>query len=376
MGKIKWICLLLCMALLVTACGSRSDSPPELVIASANPMTGNSSAFGDMKVKAMQLAVEEINSRGGINGRKLRLLVGDDASSPREAFALAQKLAADGSLLAIVGHWNSACTLAARNVYNGAGIPVITDSVNKAITDGTTPYLFRISLTDTSQAMQLARYAYDKLKYRKAAVIYTNNDFGKGLREDFREAFQAMGGEVVAMETFFEGQTRDFTAELLKIKNAGADFVFIAGYYVETALIARQNRELGITLPLLGTEGTSSPELVGLGGRDVEGIRFVGFFHPDLPQNNGLAFVAAFRAKYGKDPDTYAAMAYDSVLLLVEAMRKAAPERSAVYRYLGEVKNYPGVTGNIGFNAKHDAQSRIIILTVKNGAIVPDAIQP
>src|SRR5690606_16960145 len=159
---------------------------------------------------------------------------------PKEAPNVAQKFAADDKILAVIGHWNSSCTLAARGIYEAVQMPVITDSVNKAITDGTTPHMFRISLTDTTQAKNLAQYAYNKLGNRNAAIIFKENDFGTGLKNDFTEEFIKLGGKIVASETYFEGQSKDFSPQLTKIKGQNPDVLFVPGYYVETALIAQQ----------------------------------------------------------------------------------------------------------------------------------------
>lgn len=358
--------------LLLSGCGNDSK---ELYIASANPMTGDSAQFGDIKVKAIQLALDEFNAAGGLDGKEVKLLIGDDTGNPKEAPNVAQKFASDDRVLAVIGHWNSSCTLAAREIYNAAGIPVITDSVNKTITDGTSPTMYRISLTDTEQANSLASYAYDKMGKRSAAILYTANDFGTGLMNDFTAAFTALGGNIVASETYFEGQSKDFSPQLTKIKAANPDLLFIAGYYVETALIAQQAQNMGFDVPLLGTEGISSEELIKLGGEAVEGIHFAGFFHPDVKFPGTEEFVSAFREKYGKDPDTYAALAYDSAKMILEAMKEKGATREGILSYLQEVKDFPGVAGPVSF-VNNGASRDIIVLTVENGAIVPAAEQP
>ncbi len=342
----------------------------DILIASANPMTGDSAQFGDMKVKAIQLAIDEFNNAGGLNGRKAKLVVGDDTGNPKEAPNVAQKFASNPNILAVIGHWNSSCTLAARGIYDAAGIPVITDSVNKAITDGTTPYVFRISLTDTTQARQLAKYAYNKMGKRSVAILYTANDFGNGIKTDFKKAFTDLGGKVVAEEKYFEGQSKDFSPQLTTIKAKNPALLFIAGYYVETALIAKQAKSLGMNLPLLGTDGISSEELIKLGGQAVDGIRFTGFFHPDVKYPGTVEFVKQFRAKYQKDPDTYAALAYDSAKIILDAVKKNGPTRAGIKKYLGSVEKFPGVAGPITFDARNDVTRNIVILTVKNGKIV------
>lgn len=362
----------------LAGCGTSTtsgDSQEDILIASANPMTGDSAQFGDMKVKAIQMAIDEFNSAGGLNGRQAKLVVGDDTGNPKEAPNVAQKFASDEDILAVIGHWNSSCTLAARDIYNAAGIPVITDSVNKAITDGTTPYVYRISLTDTTQATQLANYAYSKMGARSVAVLYTANDFGTGIKTDFIKAFEELGGTIVAEEKYFEGQSKDFSPQLTSIKAENPDLLFIVGYYVETALIAQQAKSLGLNVPMLGTDGISSEELVKLGGDAVEGIRFTGFFHPEVEYPGTTEFVQNFKAKYNKEPDTYAALAYDSAKLILDGIKQEGATREGINKYLSSVKDYPGVAGPISFDSKNDVTRKIIILEVKGGKIVPAAEQ-
>ncbi len=370
--------LIISMLGVLAGCGSSStsgDNASELYIAAANPMTGDSAQFGDMKVKAIQLALDEVNAKGGIDGKQVKLLVGDDTGNPKEAPNVAQKFAADNRILAVIGHWNSSCTLAARGIYESAGIPVITDSVNKAVTDGTTPHVFRISLTDTAQAQHLAKYAYEQMGKRKAAILFTANDFGTGLKNDFTTKFTELGGEIVAAETYFEGQSKDFSPQITKIKSQNPDLLFVPGYYVETALIAQQAKAAGLEIPMLGTEGISSDELVKLGGDAVEGIKFTGFFHPEIEFPGTKEFVESFTAKYNKEPDTYAALAYDSTKVVLEAMAQNGADRGEIKKYLETVKDFPGVAGPISFK-NNDVERGIIILTVKDGRIVPADVQP
>lgn len=379
--KKKGLILLLLTAMIATfavGCGGggSADNGGDIVIASANPMTGDSAQFGDMKVKAIQMAIDEVNAEGGIDGRKVKLEVGDDIGNPKEAPNVAQKIASNSNVLAVIGHWNSSCTLAAREIYESAGIPVITDSVNKTITDGKTPHVFRISLTDTHQANQLAEYAYNKMGAKKVAVLYTANDFGMGLNNDFSKKFKELGGKIVASETYFEGQSKDFKAQLTKIKQSQPDVIFMAGYYTECALIAKQSQELGLNTPILGTEGISSEQLIKLGGSAVEGIRFTGFFHPEVEYPGTKEFVANFKEKYGIEPDTYAALAYDSAKIILEGIKANGATREGVYSYLREVQDFPGVAGPVSFDDDGENNRSIIILTVKDGKFVPHEVQP
>ncbi len=356
----------------LTACGGGDGGDKdsgELYIASANPMTGDSAQFGDMKVKAIELALDEVNAEGGIDGKEVKLIVGDDTGNPKEAPNVAQKFAGDDKVLAVIGHWNSSATLAARGIYEAAGIPVITDSVNKQITDGSTPHMYRISLTDTTQAKNLAQYAYNVLGKRSAAILFTANDFGTGLKNDFTAEFESLGGKVVVSETYFEGQSKDFSPQLTKIKGASPDIMFVAGYYVETALIAQQSEPVGLDVPMIGTEGISSNELIKLGGDSVEGIRFAAFFHKDVEFPGTKEFVEAFKEKYNKEPDNYSALAYDSAKLILAGMKEKGATREGITEYLQEVSEFPGVAGPISF-VDNDVTRSILLLEVKDGEIV------
>ena len=364
--------------LLATGCGQSgagkgaSSGKGEITIASVNPMTGDSAQFGDIKVKAIEMAIEEFNEKDVLGGVKVKLAVGDDTGNPKEAPNVAQKFASDKNILALIGHWNSSCTLAARNIYEQAGLPVITDSVNKAITDGSTPHLFRISLTDTAQAESLADYAYNVAGKRKAAILYTANDFGTGLMNDFTAKFTALGGEVTASETYFEGQSKDFSPQITKIKEKNPDLLFVAGYYVETALIAQQAKASGLDIQILGTDGISSEELIKLGGDAVEGILFGAFFHPDVEFSGTKEFTEKFVAKYGKNPDTYAALAYDSAKIVLAAIEKYGAEvtREQITEYIKGAQDFPGVAGPITFK-DNDVTRGVIVVTVQNGKFVP-----
>jgi len=369
MKKSLLLVILVLSVFMVGCSGGSGSESTELYIASANPMTGDSAQFGDMKVKAIELAIEEANAAGGIDGKQIKLLIGDDTGNPKEAPNVAQKFASNDDVLAVIGHWNSSATLAARGIYEAAGIPVITDSVNKSITDGSTPHLFRISLTDTTQANNLANYAYSTMGKKNAAILFTANDFGTGLKNDFEAEFTKLGGQVSVTETYFEGQSKDFSPQLTKIKGSNPDVLFVAGYYVETALIAQQAQSMGLNVQIIGTEGISSDELIKLGGDAVEGIRFAAFFHPDVEYPGTKDFVEAFTQKYGKAPDNYGSLAYDSAKLIIEGMRQNGATREGITKYLNEAKDFPGVAGPISF-VNNDVTRNIIVLEVKDGQIV------
>jgi branched-chain amino acid transport system substrate-binding protein len=187
---------------------------------------------------------------------------------------------------------------------------------------------------------------------------------------------QRIGGEITTIEVFLQGRTTDFSVELSKIKNAQSDGIFIAGYPKETAMIAQQARGMGINIPIFSTDGISSMELVRLGGAAVEGIRFIAFFNDDMKENGAEKFTQDFKTRYGSNPDSTAALAYDSANIIVEGIRKNGATRDGVYQYMNGLKDYPGVTGNITFDDHHDVEEVIKIVTVRNGKFILDTNQP
>lgn len=356
-------------AMLLASASLNAASAEDIVLASANPMTGNSAQFGQYKVRAIQLAIEQANAAGGIDGRQVRLVVQDDQGNPKEAALVAQRIVSDDSVMAVIGHWNSSSTLAALPIYDKANIPVVTDSINRKIS-GASRWSFRVEPTDLQQAEQLSGYIVDTLGYKKIAVIYANNDYGQGLATAFTDALSKRGIQLAAQDAYLEGAT-DFTPQISNVQQAEPEILFIIGYYREGALIVQQAQRLGLELPILGSDGFTTQELIKLGGAAVEGVIFPGFFFPNDERFPGsLEFVTAYEAKYGEKPESYGALAYDTTNMIFAAMREKGVSREGIRDYLEQMDGFSGVTGSHKFNADHDTEVRIILLTVKDGEIV------
>ena len=215
-------------SLLLTGCTAKND---EIVIASLNPMTGSSSQFGQMKVKGMKIAVDKINSEGGIRGKHIVLKEYDEKGSPKVALNLAKSIIEEKEVIAVNAHWNSGCMLATRGVFQSAGLPVITDCAGKDVTDGATPVVFRISRSDKVQAKAIAEYASKTMNIKKAAVISIGNDFGQSYSKAFIDEFSVSGGTVVANEVYYEGMRKNFMEILKRIKKTKPEMLMIVSYY-------------------------------------------------------------------------------------------------------------------------------------------------
>jgi len=363
--------VLLFAALLLAACGSGATSSGSsggsLFIASSNPMTGNSGYYGEDKVRAIQLAVDEVNASGGVNGRKLELTVNDDGGDPSQGASLAARECADQSILAVIGHWNSSVSLAAAPIYKKCNLPNINDDTTQKLS-GISPDTFRLFATGLIEGKYLAQYAYG-VGYRRAAVLNDTNDYGLSLSNAFEQDFQQLGGQTVSTASYVEGDT-NFLPEADKFKSANPDVIFIAGYDLETALASKAIRGLGMTQPIMGGDGIDAPQLIQIGGSAVEGIVFADDYSAQLKSTENQAFVQKWEQKYSSPPDTFAALAYDTTNLLIAAMKSGATTRSAIQQWLTKVKNFPGVTGIISFDSQHDAARSVYMLKVQSGHIV------
>jgi branched-chain amino acid transport system substrate-binding protein len=185
-----------------------------------------------------------------------------------------------------------------------------------------------------------------------------------------------LGAQIVDTESYIENQSRDFTPQLTKIKAAQPDLIFDAGYYTEGAMIIQQARQLKMKTQFLGPDGLNSDQLAKLGGSAVEGTLFVGYFSPYMTYPGTAQYNAAYKAKYGTDSETFAALAYDATNMIIQGMKANGANRAGIQKYLESVQNFPGVAGPITFNTQHDATRNIIVLTIKNGQMVPATVQP
>jgi branched-chain amino acid transport system substrate-binding protein len=298
-----------------------------------------------------------VNAEGGIRGRILELVEVDDSADPERAVAIADSLYADASVLATIGHANSGATLAAATIYNRGLVAVSPTATSPQITTAG-DWIFRLVSSDAENSARLAEFALRELGMR-AAILYANEPYGRGLREGFREAFVDGGGVLVEEYPYLEGETADFGPYLLGIREARPDLIFVAGLDEGAGMIIRQARRLGIRAPFLGGDG-----VIGLAGRDTlyDGTYVGLLYHHDLPSAAGQDFVEAYRGAHGRPPDHFAALAYDAVLLVAQAARAAGPDRQAIRDHLAKIGNLQppdeGVTGRLAFDRDGDPMGK------------------
>ena len=337
---------------------------------------------GASSKNAAQLAVNEQNSAGGISiGGKpyqIELVVEDNASKAEQSVAAVNKLITQDNVLAIVGPNASLGAIPAAEIaeYNKTLLITPWSTNPKTTLDTTTgkpkDYVFRACYTDPFEGRVLARFVLEKLKAKKVAVLYdVASEAPKSQADLFRLTFEELGGKTVAFETYTTGD-RDFSAQLTKIKSANPDVIFLPAYYNDVGLIAQQAHRAGITQPLVGSDAWSSPELIKLSNGTVEGDYFANHYASDIATPTAKKFIDAYTKQYGNIPDDVAALTYDSMGLLFEAIKKSPSlDRKVVRDSLATLANYPGVTGNIQFTAgSGDPVKSAVIMQIKGDKFV------
>ena len=345
-------------------------------------LTGDMPGVGASSKNAAQLAVNEQNSAGGISiGGKpyqIELVVEDNASKAEQSVAAVNKLITQDNVLAIVGPNASLGAIPAAEIaeYNKTLLITPWSTNPKTTLDTTTgkpkDYVFRACYTDPFEGRVLARFVLEKLKAKKVAVLYdVASEAPKSQADLFRLTFEELGGKTVAFETYTTGD-RDFSAQLTKIKSANPDVIFLPAYYNDVGLIAQQAHRAGITQPLVGSDAWSSPELIKLSNGTVEGDYFANHYASDIATPTAKKFIDAYAKQYGTIPDDVAALTYDSMGLLFEAIKKSPSlDRKAVRDSLATLANYPGVTGNIQFTAgSGDPVKSAVIMQIKGDKFV------
>lgn len=367
--RIGVVLLVLVIVSPVFAGGSREEDDTIHVALSA-PITGDWSEFGINFQRSVTLAIEQLNAEGGILGRQVRLSVGDTQGNPQQAATLAQQWTSDPTIVAQIGPFASGPSMAAQPIYDSAGMVQLSPTASHTEYAGGSRWSFGIVGTQADEGPFNADYAYNQIGIRNIAILHLNNDWGIDTAEYFSRAFEELGGNVTRTEFYFDGES-DFTAVLSSLRESGADGLFIASFYNDGAAINIQKSRLGWDVPVLGPTSLYSPQLIELGGDAVEGLYTgTGFFTPD-PDPVVQAYVSAFEEAYGALPNFHAALAYDAMMLLADAIERAgSTEREAIRTALAETTDFPGLTGSITFTPSGDAVKGYRMLTIRDGEFV------
>lgn len=395
--------LLLCLAL--TGCKDKDDKPAgtsgattgtggssgavtgdKIVVGEFGSFTGEQADFGLQTHDGIQLAIDETNTAGGIerDGKKyqIELQKDDDKSQAPNAETVVKGLIDKYQPIAILGEVASSASIAGGKVCEEKGVPMISPSSTRVDVTHGKNFLFRVCFIDSYQAAVVARFAFDGLKARKVAMLTNNSQaYSTGFRDEFEKAFTRYGGQIIMKQTYSQND-QDYRSQLTAIKASSPDAILIPGYYNDAGTIAKQARELGIKVPLLGGDGWSSQQLFPIAGDGAENCYFSDHMSVKDPKPLVQDFVKNYKAKFNSDPTSMSALGYDAAKLLIASLKTAKTlDRTAVKDAIAGTKNFDGVSGNITINKYHDAEKSAVIIAVKNKqfeyfATVPDPEKP
>ncbi len=347
----------------------RADDASPIKVGEIASLTGKEAAFGQSSHKGTLLAIEELNAAGGVLGRTLDLVTEDNQSKAGESATAARKLISRDHISALLGEVASSRSLEMAPIAQSSKIPMISPSSTNPKVTAVGSYIFRVCFIDPFQGTVMAKFAKNKLHLNKVAVLTSvSSAYSVGLAKYFKERFAADGGEIAIEQKYSEGD-KDFRSQLTAIKAAGVGGIFVPGYYTEAALVAKQARELGITVPLFGGDGWEAPQLIEIGGAAMEGTYYSTHYSPEDSSPAVQGFVKRFQARFnGETPDAMAALGYDSVAFLVDAIKRAGvTDPAAVRSALAATKDFTGVTGHTTIDANRNASKAAVIVTVKDG---------
>jgi ABC-type branched-subunit amino acid transport system substrate-binding protein len=335
----------------------------------AGPMTGGDAKMGQEFEKVGRLVLEE--RKGMVAGHKIEFVVEDDKSDPKEAVAVANKLVNAG-VKAVIGHYNSSCTIPASDVYNEAGIiQMASTSSNPKITERGYKMLYRIITRDDQQGVFVADYLKNVAKAKRVAIIHDKTTYGQGLAEETAKALEKQGLKPVFFEAITRGE-KDFSPVVTKLKAANPDYSYFTGYYAEGGILVRQFRDLGVPGIFFAGDANQDPVFIQTAGKAGEGVIMS---TAPLPEQVPAAadFLKKFVAKYGPGPGPFVHYDYDAFNLLFTAMEKAGAQiddPKAVNAEMKKIKNFKGASGTITFDDKGDVigrEKQFIVLVIKDG---------
>lgn len=357
------------LLVLLTSIAAFAQSTEPIKIGVYEPMTGAMAAGGQMTWEGIALAQE---MQPTVLGRQIKLILVDNKSDKVESANAVARLVEQEKVVEIIGSYGSSNSIAGGDVAEKAGIPMVTDSATNPLVTQGKKYVFRACFIDPFQGEVMAKYVFNNLKLKKVAILKdVAQDYSVGLANYFKKTFTALTGDPksIVAEVAYQTGDQDFTAQLTQVISAKAEALFVPGYFGDAALIAKQLRQLGSNIPILGGDALDAPELMSIGGKAVEGLTISSFYSAEAPANEvAKNFVAAYKKKYGKEPNANAALGFDTYNMVVDAIRRAGSTNpKAIRDALATTKGFVGVTGTITIDENGNATKDAVILRVQNG---------
>ena len=330
-------------------------------------LSGSEKPWGDESKKGAQLAVDQFNAEGGLNGKKVELIAEDTGGLPASGKTAAERLVSSKKVLALLGEVASGVTGPAAEVCQTAGVPIISIGSTRTALSETGNMFFRVCYTDAFQGALLAKFAYEDLKLKNVAILTDNTlPYSKGLTADFRAYFEKLGGKI-AVEDFYEKGNTDFKAQLTNMKAKNPDGLFCSGYFTEIGPIARQRDAVGLDVPMFGGDGWDSTELLTSGGEGIMGAYYSNHYSNLEDRAEVKDFVSKFKEAYGAEPsNAMGALGYDAAIVLLDALKRATSVDSKSIRdAIAATSGLAAVSGTITMGPDGNAQKPGLILKAK-----------
>lgn len=337
----------------------------EILFGEFGSMTGDESTFGTSTHKGIMMAVDEVNAKGGVNGKKIRVISYDDQGKSDEAVTVVTKLITQDKVHVLLGEVASSRSIAVAPIAQQYKIPMISPSSTNPKVTQLGDNIFRVCFIDPFQGAVMAKFAINNLNLKKAAIFRdVKADYSMGLANFFAQEFKKMGGEIV-LDVSYSSKDVDFKPQLTQIRDKKPDVLFVPGYYTEVGLISKQARELNFKGVLLGGDGWDSEKLTEIGGASIVGGYFSNHYSADDQNPAVQNFVKGYQAKYNEIPSGLAAMGYDAAAVAIDAIKRATePTTKGIRDAIAATKNYPGVTGVITLNEERNAVKPAVVLKV------------
>ena len=360
---------LLCLGGVFTGCSK--DSGDTIKIGGIFPLSGEVAVYGTECRTGIMLAIDEINAAGGVNGKQLELVGEDDEGSPEKSVNVYKKLVTKDNCDVIIGSLTSGCTAAISSLAQAQKVLLLAPAATLTSITEAGDYVFRACFIDPFQGTVGGKFSRETLGASRAAVLYDiGNDYSIGLYENFKVAFEQGGGTVVAAESYSTGD-KDFNAQLTKIKTANPDVVYLPDYYATVALIVKQLRAQGINTPIVGADGWDG--IIDNAGDEVLNGFYSNHYAADSTDSRVVTFVKSYEEKYGSTPVSFAALGYDCVYLLKDAMVASGATDATSLKDALMKTNGSYVTGNLTFDENRNPVKSAVMLEIvkQDGKLVP-----
>jgi branched-chain amino acid transport system substrate-binding protein len=386
LGRRRWLQTIAALgmgALLLSGCNNKkidqsSANPgkdPSVPAAAAEwkvgaylSLSGAETQFGIETKEGIELAVDEVNAKGGAKGRPIKVLFEDDKSTPQETNNKVLQLVNRDKVVALLGEVGSARSKIGGLIANKYKVPMITPSATSPEITQIGPFVFRVCFTDDEQGQLGAEFIVNQLGKKRVSMLYASDDlYSSGLAQQFRDAVKKRGGEVVLEKSFLKTET-NFTTYINELRDAKPDIIYAPIYYSSMVPIARQAKAAGVPGSMfVGGDGWDADTLLTDAGAELEGAYFTNHYAPDVPWPNAQAFLKAYKERFKRDPTSLSAMGYDAAKLLFDAIGRAKGDTpEAVRDAVAETKGFQGATGVISIDPERNADKPIVIVQIKN----------